>query len=142
MNARGAGRVSYCVEVFAAVASREAIVEESCSIEKCQELSIRLVHVGGRSPCPRDRHDCSDSCIDHRIDRQHQSPIYLQICERFRSAIAAGHLRPGDRAPALRGGHVRIVVAAGIGDALVVCARCSGGGVWTADTRSMCPDFE
>ncbi|WGS45000.1 PLP-dependent aminotransferase family protein [Burkholderia sp. JSH-S8] len=37
------------------------------------------------------------------IDRQHQLPIYLQICERFRTAIAAGHLRPGDRVPALRG---------------------------------------
>ncbi|MGR3910161.1 PLP-dependent aminotransferase family protein [Burkholderia sp. SR8] len=37
------------------------------------------------------------------IDRQHQLPVYLQICERFRAAIAAGHLRPGDRVPALRG---------------------------------------
>src|SRR6201996_2970815 len=37
------------------------------------------------------------------IDRQEASPIYLQICERFRTAIAAGHLRPGDRVPALRG---------------------------------------
>ncbi|RQS68199.1 PLP-dependent aminotransferase family protein [Burkholderia sp. Bp8963] len=37
------------------------------------------------------------------IDRRHQQPIYLQICERFRTAIAAGHLRPGDRVPALRG---------------------------------------
>lgn len=37
------------------------------------------------------------------IDRRHQLPIYLQICERFRAAIAAGHLRPGDRVPALRG---------------------------------------
>ena len=37
------------------------------------------------------------------IDRQHQLPIYMQICERFRTAIAAGHLRPGDRVPALRG---------------------------------------
>ena len=37
------------------------------------------------------------------IDRQHQLPLYLQICERFRAAIAAGHLRPGDRVPALRG---------------------------------------
>jgi GntR family transcriptional regulator/MocR family aminotransferase len=36
------------------------------------------------------------------IDRQQQVPIYLQICERFRTAIAAGHLRPGDRVPALR----------------------------------------
>ncbi|MGO4152666.1 MocR-like pyridoxine biosynthesis transcription factor PdxR [Cupriavidus sp. YAF13] len=37
-----------------------------------------------------------------KVDRQQQSPIYLQICERFRTAIAAGHLRPGDRVPALR----------------------------------------
>lgn len=37
------------------------------------------------------------------IDRQNRLPIYLQICERFRTAIAAGHLRPGDRVPALRG---------------------------------------
>jgi len=37
------------------------------------------------------------------IDRRQQVPIYLQICERFRTAIAAGHLRPGDRVPALRG---------------------------------------
>ncbi|KVZ17313.1 DNA-binding protein [Burkholderia ubonensis] len=37
------------------------------------------------------------------IDRQHRLPICLQICERFRTAIAAGHLRPGDRVPALRG---------------------------------------
>lgn len=37
------------------------------------------------------------------IDRHHQLPVYLQICERIRAAIAAGHLRPGDRVPALRG---------------------------------------
>jgi GntR family transcriptional regulator/MocR family aminotransferase len=37
------------------------------------------------------------------IDRQKPMPIYLQICERFRTAISAGHLRPGDRVPALRG---------------------------------------
>ena len=37
------------------------------------------------------------------IDRSEAAPIYLQICERFKSAIAAGHLRPGDRVPALRG---------------------------------------
>ena len=36
------------------------------------------------------------------IDRQQPLPIYLQICERFRIAIASGHLRPGDRVPALR----------------------------------------
>ncbi|CAG9246733.1 DNA-binding protein [Burkholderia diffusa] len=43
------------------------------------------------------------STLTIEIDRQHQLPIYLQICERFRTAIAAGHLRPGDRVPALRG---------------------------------------
>ena len=37
------------------------------------------------------------------IDRQEALPVYQQICERFRTAIAAGHLRPGDRVPALRG---------------------------------------
>jgi GntR family transcriptional regulator/MocR family aminotransferase len=37
------------------------------------------------------------------IDRQQTSPVYLQICERFKAAIAAGHLKPGDRVPALRG---------------------------------------
>jgi len=37
------------------------------------------------------------------IDRLKPLPIYLQICERFRTAISAGHLRPGDRVPALRG---------------------------------------
>ncbi|MGX6999697.1 MocR-like pyridoxine biosynthesis transcription factor PdxR [Caballeronia sp. KNU42] len=36
------------------------------------------------------------------IDRRQQLPIYLQICERFKTAIAAGHLRPGERVPALR----------------------------------------
>ncbi|QBC31744.1 PLP-dependent aminotransferase family protein [Pandoraea sp. XY-2] len=40
--------------------------------------------------------------LDIQIDRQRPQPIYLQICERFRTAIAAGHLRPGDRVPALR----------------------------------------
>ncbi|MDR5761005.1 PLP-dependent aminotransferase family protein [Caballeronia sp. LZ035] len=37
------------------------------------------------------------------IDRRHALPVYLQICERFKAAIAAGHLKPGDRVPALRG---------------------------------------
>ncbi|WP_277182464.1 PLP-dependent aminotransferase family protein [Caballeronia sp. BR00000012568055] len=37
------------------------------------------------------------------VDRHHTLPIYLQICERFKAAIAAGHLKPGDRVPALRG---------------------------------------
>ncbi|WP_408305402.1 MocR-like pyridoxine biosynthesis transcription factor PdxR [Paraburkholderia sediminicola] len=47
------------------------------------------------------------------IDRQHQLPIYLQICERFRTAIAAGHLRPGDRVPALRGLATQLSTARG-----------------------------
>lgn len=37
------------------------------------------------------------------IDRHQQLPIYQQICERFKAAIAAGHLRAGDRVPAVRG---------------------------------------
>ncbi|CAE6728223.1 HTH-type transcriptional regulatory protein GabR [Paraburkholderia nemoris] len=47
------------------------------------------------------------------IDRQQQLPIYLQICERFRTAIAAGHLRPGDRVPALRGLATQLSTARG-----------------------------
>ncbi|HKU00986.1 MAG TPA: PLP-dependent aminotransferase family protein [Paraburkholderia sp.] len=47
------------------------------------------------------------------IDRQQQLPIYLQICERFRTAIAAGHLRPGDRVPALRGLAMQLNTARG-----------------------------
>jgi GntR family transcriptional regulator/MocR family aminotransferase len=40
-------------------------------------------------------------------------PIYLQICERFRTAITAGHLRPGDRVPALRGLAMQLSTARG-----------------------------
>ncbi|MGF6996387.1 DNA-binding transcriptional regulator YhcF (GntR family) [Paraburkholderia sp. GAS32] len=47
------------------------------------------------------------------IDRRQQLPIYLQICERFRTAIAAGHLRPGDRVPALRGLATQLSTARG-----------------------------
>jgi GntR family transcriptional regulator/MocR family aminotransferase len=47
------------------------------------------------------------------IDRQKPVPIYLQICERFRTAIAAGHLRPGDRVPALRGLAMQLNTARG-----------------------------
>ncbi|EKS71760.1 hypothetical protein BG60_33820 [Caballeronia zhejiangensis] len=36
------------------------------------------------------------------IDRRQTLPIYLQICERFKAAIRAKHLKPGDRVPALR----------------------------------------
>ncbi|WP_233887183.1 MocR-like pyridoxine biosynthesis transcription factor PdxR [Paraburkholderia flagellata] len=44
----------------------------------------------------------SPTAFTVNIDREQQLPIYLQICARFRTAIAAGHLRPGDRVPALR----------------------------------------
>jgi GntR family transcriptional regulator/MocR family aminotransferase len=47
------------------------------------------------------------------IDRQQPLPIYLQICARFRTAIAAGHLRPGDRVPALRGLATQLSTARG-----------------------------
>ncbi|SAK45563.1 GntR family transcriptional regulator [Caballeronia calidae] len=45
----------------------------------------------------------ADPALNIEIDRLEAAPIYLQICERFKSAIAAGHLKPGDRVPALRG---------------------------------------
>src|ERR1700755_1144133 len=47
------------------------------------------------------------------IDRQESSPIYLQICERFKAAIAAGHLKPGDRVPAVRGLATQVNTARG-----------------------------
>ncbi|WP_152967973.1 GntR family transcriptional regulator, partial [Achromobacter sp. DMS1] len=37
-----------------------------------------------------------------RPDRNHGGPIYLQLYRRYRDAIAAGKLRPGDRVPAVR----------------------------------------
>src|SRR5579864_8143953 len=45
----------------------------------------------------------AENTLTIAIDRREASPIYLQICERFKAAIAAGHLKPGDRVPALRG---------------------------------------
>jgi GntR family transcriptional regulator/MocR family aminotransferase len=47
------------------------------------------------------------------IDRQQPLPIYQQICERFRTAIASGHLHPGDRVPALRGLATQLSTARG-----------------------------
>ncbi|QSN64134.1 MULTISPECIES: PLP-dependent aminotransferase family protein [unclassified Caballeronia] len=47
------------------------------------------------------------------IDRLKPLPIYLQICERFRTAIAAGHLRPGERVPALRNLSTQLSTARG-----------------------------
>ncbi|MGE8500581.1 MAG: PLP-dependent aminotransferase family protein [Pseudomonas sp.] len=34
--------------------------------------------------------------------REHDAPIYLQLYRRYREAIAAGKLRPGDRVPSVR----------------------------------------
>lgn len=36
------------------------------------------------------------------VDRALHIPVFLQIGERFKTAIAQGHLRPGDRVPAAR----------------------------------------
>ena len=89
------------------VATRDAIVEESCPIHQCQESAIGPVRWIRSCPCvryPRGRDVWLTLALTIEIDRQHQLPLYLQICERFRAAIAAGHLRPGDRAPAARPG--------------------------------------
>src|SRR5471032_1675017 len=40
--------------------------------------------------------------VDLRIDRTLDLPMYLQICQRFKTAIEQGHLRAGDRVPAIR----------------------------------------
>lgn len=37
-----------------------------------------------------------------RPDQQHGAPLYLQLYRRYREAIAAGKLRPGDRVPSVR----------------------------------------
>ena len=42
------------------------------------------------------------STLSLAVDRTLQLPIYLQICQRFKTAIAQGHLRAGDRVPAVR----------------------------------------
>jgi GntR family transcriptional regulator/MocR family aminotransferase len=47
------------------------------------------------------------------IDRTLQLPIYLQICERFKTAIADGHLQAGARVPAARGLAMELKVARG-----------------------------
>jgi GntR family transcriptional regulator/MocR family aminotransferase len=47
------------------------------------------------------------------IDRALSVPVYLQICQRFKTAIAQGHLRSGDRVPAVRGLAMELNVARG-----------------------------
>ncbi|WP_250507960.1 PLP-dependent aminotransferase family protein [Caballeronia sp. GAFFF3] len=55
----------------------------------------------------------ADHALKIAIDRHEAAPIYLQICERFKTAIAAGHLKPGDRVPALRGLATQLNIARG-----------------------------
>lgn len=43
-----------------------------------------------------------DLALDLSIDRTLQLPMYLQICQRFKTAIEQGHLHAGDRVPAVR----------------------------------------
>jgi len=40
--------------------------------------------------------------LDLRVDRTLELPMYLQICQRFKTAIEQGHLHAGDRVPAVR----------------------------------------
>src|SRR5471032_3316103 len=40
--------------------------------------------------------------LDLRVDRALELPMYLQICQRFKTAIEHGYLRAGDRVPAVR----------------------------------------
>jgi GntR family transcriptional regulator/MocR family aminotransferase len=42
------------------------------------------------------------STLDLSIDRSLEQPMYLQICQRFKTAIELGHLHAGDRVPAVR----------------------------------------
>lgn len=40
--------------------------------------------------------------LDLSIDRTLELPMYMQICQRFKTAIEQGHLHAGDRIPAVR----------------------------------------
>lgn len=44
----------------------------------------------------------SDRAKSMALSREDSHPIYLQICARFKSAIAEGRLAPGDRMPSVR----------------------------------------
>lgn len=43
-----------------------------------------------------------EPALDLRVDRTLELPMYLQICQRFKTAIERGHLHAGDRVPAVR----------------------------------------
>jgi GntR family transcriptional regulator/MocR family aminotransferase len=51
--------------------------------------------------------------LDLDIDRALDVPVYLQISQRFKTAIAQGHLRSGDRVPAMRGLAMELNLARG-----------------------------
>lgn len=59
----------------------------------------------------------SSTAFDLHIDRAQQQPAYLQICTRFKTAIAQGHLRAGQRVPAARALAAELGVARGTVDA-------------------------
>lgn len=42
------------------------------------------------------------SALDLRVDRALRAPMYQQLCQRFKTAIAQGHLHAGARVPAIR----------------------------------------
>lgn len=50
------------------------------------------------------------------IDRSLTMPMYLQICRRFKTAIEQGHLRAGDRVPAVRALAIELNLARGTVD--------------------------
>lgn len=54
-----------------------------------------------------------NSKLELSVDRALQLPIYLQICQRFKTAIAQGHLRAGDRVPAVRALAIELNLARG-----------------------------
>jgi GntR family transcriptional regulator / MocR family aminotransferase len=65
-------------------------VPASCPGKKGQEMQKRLGHESAAREIGLD--------IDRTLDR----PMYLQICQRFKTAIEQGHLHAGNRVPAVR----------------------------------------
>lgn len=46
-----------------------------------------------------------------RVDRSIELPMYLQICNRFKTAIEQGHLHAGDRVPSIRALAIELNIA-------------------------------
>src|SRR5690242_21105085 len=63
------------------------------------------------------------------VDRHSAVPLFRQIYERTRAAIAAGRLRPGDKLPSARSLAAQLGAARGTVDA--ACAMLAGEG-WIA----------